>query len=238
MKSEKKLEQAIALSKREFTNIEVANYILGEIAKNLREFLIDNEKGCGKAKRDMYALVCGEKAVREIMKGVYHDPEGWAVASDTVILVASKDDYKEEFAGKVIDKYGNEKEGRYPNWKMVMPNDTWKRSHAHGVEMPSMDLLNDITKRFKAFQKVHADKRDKGFAAVNINGVFVNINFAIKLRAWTDVVTCWYNDDGTGHMVSFENDTCKGVAMAMQFKKEYNDCVAVFRCNGEEERVH
>ena len=41
-------------------------------------------------------------------KSVYHDPEGYALLSDNVVLIESKLDYKEEYSGKLIQEDGTE----------------------------------------------------------------------------------------------------------------------------------
>lgn len=41
-------------------------------------------------------------------KSVYHDPEGYALLSDNVVLIESNLDYKEEYSGKLIQEDGTE----------------------------------------------------------------------------------------------------------------------------------
>lgn len=60
--------------------------------------------------RDIYHIFTEKQSRWAIMfdKSVYHDPEGYAVLSDNVILIESKLDYKEEYSGKMILEDGAE----------------------------------------------------------------------------------------------------------------------------------
>lgn len=60
--------------------------------------------------RDIYHIFYEKQSRWAIMfdKSVYHDPEGYAVLSDNVILIESKLDYKEEHSGKLIQEDGTE----------------------------------------------------------------------------------------------------------------------------------
>lgn len=76
---------------------------------------------------DLYKFVCKDKEVNSrynnILTGVYHDQEGWAVATDTRTLIASRAAYQPKYSGKVIDKNGKEiKTRKFPNWKTVFPD--------------------------------------------------------------------------------------------------------------------
>ena len=63
---------------------------------------------------------------RYFLKGVYHDPEGYKVATDGHFLYAEKSDISEENSDKVIDKTGTELPGKYPNWRRVIPENAPK----------------------------------------------------------------------------------------------------------------
>jgi hypothetical protein len=65
--------------------------------------------------------------VRPMLNGVYHDNEGFGVASDGFILIADKNLYDESHEGKTVlthkweDKAkGTEVEGKFPQWKMLL----------------------------------------------------------------------------------------------------------------------
>lgn len=57
---------------------------------------------------------------RPLLGGVFHDG-GFAVASDAQILVADKESYDKTLEGKVINKKGEEVQGKYPNWRALLP---------------------------------------------------------------------------------------------------------------------
>ena len=60
--------------------------------------------------RDIYHIFYEKQSRWAIMfdKSVYHDPEGYALLSDNVVLIESKLDYKEEYSGKLIQEDGTE----------------------------------------------------------------------------------------------------------------------------------
>lgn len=57
---------------------------------------------------------------RPVMQGVYHE-DGYKIACDGHILVAIKDEYDPSLEGRIFKKDGEEAEGRYPNWRRVIP---------------------------------------------------------------------------------------------------------------------
>lgn len=60
---------------------------------------------------------------RPQMCGVYHN-EGWRVACDAHILFAEECEYPAEYEGKSLLKDGSfAQEGKYPQWRSVIPND-------------------------------------------------------------------------------------------------------------------
>jgi hypothetical protein len=71
--------------------------------------------------------------IRPILLGVFHDTEQHtAVATDTHVLIASKDDYKEpdsdtkmtaDDKGYVITKKGEYVAGYFPAWRKVIPTE-------------------------------------------------------------------------------------------------------------------
>lgn len=60
--------------------------------------------------RDIYHIFTEKQSRWAIIfdKSVYHDPEGFALLSDNVVLIESKLDYKEEYSGKLIQEDGTE----------------------------------------------------------------------------------------------------------------------------------
>lgn len=60
--------------------------------------------------RDIYHIFTEKLSKWALLfdKSVYHDPEGFALLSDNVVLIESKLDYKEENSGKLIQEDGTE----------------------------------------------------------------------------------------------------------------------------------
>lgn len=57
----------------------------------------------------------------ERLGGVFHDNSGFAVATDAIILAASKDDFDPKLKGKVIGKDGTVSESKFPDWQKAIP---------------------------------------------------------------------------------------------------------------------
>lgn len=111
------------------------------------------EQSQAKGKFDYYKYVSKE-LTRPIMTGVSHD-NGFKVASDAYILIAFKDDYDVcELEGKVIGKDGAFIEGKYPNWRNVIPDFTSK-NHGYRTEVVKIDF----DKWMKFMQMYKADKK-------------------------------------------------------------------------------
>lgn len=65
-----------------------------------------------------YAFVSKEPA--RITSGVLHH-EGYVIATDGYSLIGDKSFYNPDLELRVVDKDGNILEGRFPNWKSVIP---------------------------------------------------------------------------------------------------------------------
>lgn len=103
-------------------------------------------------------------SVRLGLTGVYHDADNHvAVATDTHVLVVSKDNYIEEWAGQIIDKNGSPVEhANFPNYKRVIPNIT----DASEVEV-NLETIKNRLRVVKAQFRLKANKRNLR-AAINI----------------------------------------------------------------------
>lgn len=145
--------------------------------------------------------------------GVYHDPSyKVAVATDSKILVASADDYKAEYAGQIIDKYGKEIDGKYPYWHSVIPDLTGY--------MPTpidKEALNTMAKELEALKKECCEKinKENTFAMVEVekgSGVYVRLDYLMMLGTIADVV--FYREPSRAVVVKTETKTA--IAMPMQ----------------------
>lgn len=96
--------------------------------KDIKVSVVDNEKSL--------SGVVSTDDLRPVMMGIYHDPEGYMVATDAHRMVSIKTDVSGN-SGKIIDpKTGREIDGKFPNWKSVMPN----YDGQGGVSMKLSDL--------------------------------------------------------------------------------------------------
>ncbi|MBR2618559.1 MAG: hypothetical protein IKC81_04570, partial [Paludibacteraceae bacterium] len=77
--------------------------------------------GTVKAKINLYDFV-GKDKLRPVLMGVYHDPKGYAVATDGWIFIADKELFNAELSGKVIGKKGEDltKYKPYPKWHILL----------------------------------------------------------------------------------------------------------------------
>lgn len=111
------------------------------------------EQSQAKGKFDYYKFVSKDE-LRQVLTGVYHD-YGFKVATDAFILVAIKDEYDEsELEGKVVGKDGAFIDGKYPNWRSVIPDFT---SNKHGYRTETVKI--DFDKWMKFMQMYKADKK-------------------------------------------------------------------------------
>lgn len=116
------------------------------------------EQSQANGKFDYYKYVSKELA-RPIMTGVFHD-NGFKVASDAHILIAFKDDYDvSELEGKVVGKDGAFIEGKYPQWRSVIPDFTSKK-HDYRTETVKIDFDKwaEFMKTYKADKKLNQER--------------------------------------------------------------------------------
>lgn len=115
------------------------------------------------SKFDFYKYASTD-AHRPVMTGVYFD-NGFKVASDAYVLVAIEEEYDKQFEGKIINKKGEVIEGKYPNYKSVIPQTN---------EKFEIDL--DLDKAKKAIDKSKVNKKMNKFIKedmhIKINGIF------------------------------------------------------------------
>lgn len=83
----------------------------------------------------MYANVVANDELRPVMNGVYFDEEGECVASDGHLLVVYKCG-KTKFDGKVIHLSGEVIEGRYPNYRSVIPKE--REEYEHRIDLKEL----------------------------------------------------------------------------------------------------
>lgn len=94
-------------------------------------------KNGGKVK--IYDWVSKDKRLPQRIMGVFHDAENKvAVATDTHVLIVSKVDYNEDYAGRIIDKKGDDCKGRFPDYMRVIPKSEGKEILVNREHIASM----------------------------------------------------------------------------------------------------
>jgi hypothetical protein len=127
----------------------------------IKEFLVDNAP-TPKGMKNIFDFA-DKDDLRPIMCGVFYDAENkMAVASDGKHLVTSADDYKEELSGKVVDKYGKEIEGQFPNYALVMEEPrTLPDKDDTIVSEYDEEKVTTILKQLAAEKKMNGDTNNK-----------------------------------------------------------------------------
>ena len=162
------------------------------------------EQSQAKGKFDYYKFVSKDK-IRPIMTGVFHD-SGFKVASDCHILVAIKDEYDvSELEGKVVGKDGAFIEGKYPNWRAVIPDLTVREKKTETVKI-NFTKWDEIMATWKAEKKVGDEKR-----AVKVGNAYYQVELfnllilALKRLGVNEFINTW---------------TVRGVAKGLEIVEE------------------
>ena len=116
-------------------------------------------------KFDFYKYASKE-ANRPALCGIFHD-KGQKVASDSHILIAKKEDYPEEFEGKILGKDGNFIKGKFPNYESVFPD---LKKNAYTEHEVNFEAFADFVLQIKAEAKLRGS--DTSFAFVEIGGCY------------------------------------------------------------------
>lgn len=109
--------------------------------------------------------------LRPAMCGIFHD-KGKKVVSNGCILIAKKEDYPEEYEGKILGKDGKFIEGKFPNYESVFP-DLKKNSYIENEV--NFEAFADFVLQIKAEAKLRGC--DTSFAFVQIGGCYFKFQF-------------------------------------------------------------
>lgn len=134
---------------------------------------------CGKTKSkfNLYDF-CAKDPLRPVMEGIYHD-KGFKVASDSKLLMMLKEEYDESLEGKIIDRNGNEVEGRYPRYEKVMPTYHAEEYKTHHIDFDSFyDQLKEI--RTKVYSDCGKKKQWVDEMVVNIGDTYLSADLFDK----------------------------------------------------------
>ena len=199
MKSEKKLQDAIRKLDWMKQALEggagIGVFTIDEIKRQLHEFMIDNMRTPKKNEFNIWDWTCNDD-LRPVMNGIFHDKENkMAVATNAHMLVADAGYYDESKVDSVgfdmgkskydrpIDKYGNFIDGRFPNWKVVIPQQTdeWVLHHV------DLQELDEYIKKCNAYLKMQG------------------LNNKYKPRAVYQVGDTWFNAEMFRMMMTATN---------------------------------
>ena len=116
------------------------------------------------------------------LNGVYHD-DGYAIASDSRILVADKRAYDESKQGKVIGKDGSVIAEKYPGWKSIIPAQI-RESDMDPYDM--LEFIADVKKKAREM-KLRLSQCNVYFTAGGKVSCFVADNLDKFCRASIDL---------------------------------------------------
>lgn len=137
-------------------------------------YLDTNTERIKKTKFNFYDFV-SKDAYKECMEGVFHT-NGWMVASNSHILIASKENYDDKFEGKVLRKDGSEidtteKIKMYPKWENIKPS--FNETASYKIDFSK---LEEWMKLYKAHQKLMTTReRERHIEYMKIGNNFYNL---------------------------------------------------------------
>ena len=144
---------------------QLAEYLKDEFTRIIRIELPQSSN----PKFDFYKYASKE-ANRPALCGIFHD-KGQKVASDSRILIAKKEDYPEEYEGKILGKDGKFIEAKFPNYESVFPN---LKKSAYTEHEVNFEAFADFVLQTKAEAKLRGC--DTSFAFVEIGGCYFRLD--------------------------------------------------------------
>lgn len=220
---------------------EMADLCAGECMELIREFIVDNDKSCKVKKNDLsvWSFVAHDK-IRLAMNNVHYNHEDKvAVASDGRKLFVSHKDYRpihKTYEAEVLDgdkrsnevreytvydKYDNGIEGKYPNYKNVIPSDEYLTP----VTLASEDELKKRIAEAKAYHKSLGRGKPNSRIAVSVMGDnrygvdFTFVNGLILLDHLNIMLSAGFD----GWQVKFGNSYSKYCKRAEMFIKKFDN---------------
>lgn len=220
---------------------DIANFRAKECMNLIREFLVDNDKSRKVKKNDLSVWnFVGNDPIRPVMNNVHYNHEDKvAVASDGRKLFVSHKDYrpihetyeveitkdgkktKEVREYTVYDKYDKGIDGRYPNYKGVIPHDETLTPVTLASEEEITKRIAEAKAEHKLLGRGRADKRiaisvmgedqygvDFTFRNLAISLEYVNYMLSAGLDGWQ----IKFDQTSEGHkevrmfVKKFEND--------------------------------
>lgn len=145
--------------------LENSKHIQDELARIIR---IETPV-CKNPKFDFYKYAKKDD-MRPAMCGIFHD-KGQKVVSDGQILIAKKEDYPEEYEGKILGKDGNFIDWKFPDYESIFPNPKIAYTE-HEVDFGA---FADFVLQTKATAKLRGS--DTSFAFVQIGDSYFQFKF-------------------------------------------------------------
>lgn len=120
-------------------------------------------------KFDLYKYAA-KKDFRTALYGIFHD-KGQKVVTNANILIAKKEDYPEEYEGKILGKDGKFIEAKFPNYEKVFPD---LKKNAYTEHEVNFEAFADFVLQIKAEAKLRGG--DTSFAFVQIGGCYFGLD--------------------------------------------------------------
>lgn len=144
---------------------QLAKYLKDEFTRIIR---IESPQSSN-SKFDFYKYAAKDDS-HPAMCGIFHN-KGQKVVSNTYILIAKKEDYSEEFEGKILGKDGKFIEAKFPNYESVFPN---LKKSAYTEHEVNFEAFADFVLQAKATAKLRGS--DTSFAFVEIGGCYFRLD--------------------------------------------------------------
>lgn len=108
--------------------------------------------------------------------GIYHDPEGFIVATDQKVLAVIKSDISPDLSGKILMKDGSFYTGKeYPKWRMVVPSN--EKDYEPVEIMSKAERITKFLDEQKARVKLSKETEYNG---VHVHGFLFRPEFLLK----------------------------------------------------------
>ena len=146
-----------------------------QVEQLIKGFLRSNEQQTG-SKFNIFDYASKKDTYRPVFTGVYYK-DGYLYATNGLIAVKVKQEYRSELEGKIIDKNGLKINGIFPNVNNVIPAE--ENLTYHNVDFKRIIEVSRIAEIDRK-----ADKKSKSpdkLRLINVGGVFFEVFMLSKL---------------------------------------------------------
>ena len=161
----KAMQNLIANVEYNVKDEQLAKYLKDEFTRIIRIELPQSSN----PKFDFYKYASKE-ANRPALCGIFYD-KGQKVVTNANILIAKKEDYPEEYEGKILGKDGKFIEAKFPNYESVFPD---LKKNAYTEHEVNFEAFADFVLQAKATAKLRGS--DTSFAFVEIGGCYFRLD--------------------------------------------------------------